>query len=142
MLSGTLQSSCSLSCLTTELRIWLHQEELHLVFLQFLLQLKGQCLLILNLTVLLINVKLLPGGEGRGDRWSSVLCAHSLLLPGMLGQVPSPLVQRVNEGVLFDFLIHTVPGTVMASGVVASCALTLRPDTSICPSGTPQAPTS
>uniref|UniRef100_G1P673 Uncharacterized protein n=1 Tax=Myotis lucifugus TaxID=59463 RepID=G1P673_MYOLU len=30
---------------------------------QFLLQLKGQCLLILNLTVLLTNVKLLPGGE-------------------------------------------------------------------------------
>lgn len=49
--SGLLSSTC------------LHWGELYLVFLQFLLQLKGQCLLILDLTVLLTNVKLLPEGE-------------------------------------------------------------------------------
>lgn len=60
-LSRTLRSPHILQALSS---LWPPGEEGHLIFLQFLLQLKSQGLLILNFTVLLSNVELFPGVEG------------------------------------------------------------------------------
>lgn len=61
---GCLESQTSSRTLNTPYRLWPPWEVGHLVFLQFLLQLKSQGLLILNFTVLLTDVELFPGAEG------------------------------------------------------------------------------